>query len=101
MHIERPEVLQTARRRARRAKRTSGRIFVWALGFGLAYYFDTENGSARRQRLREQVRRAAHRIDNVFAGDPGVDDPPPVFSPRPESLPQRPMIRPQPESKTG
>ena len=51
MHINRQELLSSATRRMRRARRTTGRILVSALGFGVAYYFDTENGEVRRQRL--------------------------------------------------
>jgi hypothetical protein len=48
-------------------------------GFGLAYYFDSENGGARREHLRRSLRRAAVTIDSLWA--PEVGDQPPVFTP--------------------
>jgi hypothetical protein len=101
MKFERPDVLQAAARQARRAKRTSGRVVLTALGFGLAYYFDTANGPARRRQLREHVRTAVRKIDRAFTSDPVVDDVPAVFSPLLQSTPERPTIRPRPQSKTG
>ncbi len=79
MHINRQELISSANRRARRARRTTGRILVSALGFGVAYYFDTENGERRRTRLYEMLQRAARSIDSVSAPEAG--DPPPTFSP--------------------
>lgn len=101
MDIERRELVKAASRRARRAKRTSGRIFASAIGFGLAYYLDTQNGASRRLQLRNQLRRAARRIDALFAPDPAVDDIPPVFYPLLRSQPQGPVIRSQPQARTG
>src|SRR5271157_1959286 len=79
MHMKRQELLRSANRRARRARRTMGRIVVFALGFGVAYYFDTENGGARRTRLRELLQRTARNLDSVSSSE--VGDPPPVFNP--------------------
>jgi hypothetical protein len=79
MHINRQELISSAIRRGRRARRTTGRILVSALGFGVAYYFDTENGERRRKRLYEALQHAARSIDSVWAPEAG--DPPPVFTP--------------------
>ncbi|MFZ0251780.1 MAG: hypothetical protein WAL61_17685 [Acidimicrobiales bacterium] len=59
-----------------------------ALGFGLAYYFDSQNGAARRQRLHQTARRTWQQINGALA--PDVADPP-VFSP---ILPDQPGSRP-------
>jgi hypothetical protein len=79
MHINRQELISSAARRARRARRTSGRILVSALGFGVAYYFDTENGCGRRRRLYGALQGGSRRIGSVLA--PGAGDPPPLFTP--------------------
>ncbi len=79
MHIERHELMRSASRRARRARRTTGRILVSALGFGMAYYFDTENGTARRKQLQQWLQRAVRNVDSVLTSE--VGDPPPVFHP--------------------
>ncbi len=79
MQINRQELLSSARRRVRRGKKTTGRIVVSALGFGAAYYFDTENGGVRRKRLRQTLQRAMHNIESVVSPDAG--DPPAVFPP--------------------
>ncbi len=79
MHTTRQELFSSASRRARRARRTSGRILVSALGFGMAYYFDTENGAARRTQLRHWLQQTARTVDSVLTSE--VGDPPPVFSP--------------------
>ncbi len=79
MHINRQELISSANRRARRARKTSGRILVSALGFGVAYYFDTENGDRRRKRLYGALQHAARSIDSVLAPEAG--DPPPMFTP--------------------
>ena len=78
MHMNRQELLSSANRRARRARRTTGRILVSALGFGVAYYFDPENGGARRKQLQQSLRRATGHFDSVSSE---VGDPPPVFDP--------------------
>jgi hypothetical protein len=101
MNIERRDVFQAASRGARKAKRASGRLLMSALGFGLAYYFDSANGHARRQRLRGQLRAAARRIDGMFTADPALEDAPPAFYPLPPSPPKHPTILPKPQSKTG
>jgi hypothetical protein len=88
MQMHRQELLSSANRRIRRGRKTTGRIVVSALGFGLAYYFDTENGAARRKRLQQFVQRTARNIESGLA--PEVGEPPAVFPPvlrthRPES----------------
>jgi hypothetical protein len=80
MHINRQELIGSANRRARRARRTTGRIVVSALGFGVAYYFDTENGDQRRKRLFEAITRTAQGIDSALATDE-AGSPPRVFTP--------------------
>jgi hypothetical protein len=72
-----------------------------AFGFGLAYYFDTQRGAARRQRLREQLRGAARKVDGVFAPAPAVDDLPAVFHPLLRGLPKQGAVPPRPPAKTG
>lgn len=79
MHSNRQELLSSANRRMRRARRSIGRMVVSALGFGVAYYFDTENGALRRKRLHQLLQRTARSIDSVLAPEAG--DPPPTFSP--------------------
>lgn len=76
MQINRQELLSSARRRVRRGRKTTGRIVVSALGFGAAYYFDTENGGVRRKRLHHMLQRTMHTIEPVLSPDA---DPPPVF----------------------
>ena len=64
----------------RRGKKTTGRIVVSALGFGVAYYFDTENGARRRKRLHQTVQRAARDISaRCWRPKPGTRQP--VFHP--------------------
>jgi hypothetical protein len=77
--MKRQELLRSANRRVLRARRATGRIVVSALGFGVAYYFDTENGAVRRKRLHEMVQRTVRNIEAVRASD--VGDAPPVFHP--------------------
>lgn len=79
MHMNRQELFSSANRRMRRARKRSGRLLVSALGFGAAYYFDTENGAARRQQLQRWMGRTVHRSDSVVGSETG--DPPPVFHP--------------------
>src|SRR5947209_2609569 len=79
MHVIRQGPLSSASRRMRRARRTSGRILVSVLGFGMAYYFDTDNGAARRTQLRHSLRRTARRLGSVLGSE--VGDPPPSFYP--------------------
>ena len=79
MHINRQELLSSASRRTRRARRTTGRILVSALGFGLAYYLDTENGDQRRKRFGQKARNVAHQLESVWA--PEVGGPPQTSSP--------------------
>ena len=71
MHVKRQELLSSANRRVRRARRTTGRIVVSALGFGLAYYFDAETGAARRSALWRWLRRAAHDVDSALKSQGG------------------------------
>ena len=67
--------------RARRTRRTTGRILFSAAGFGLAYLFDAENGAARRARLRRSLHHATSTRYSVLAPVTGVHDAPPVFGP--------------------
>ena len=101
MNIEPVEVSQAVARWAQKEKRTSGRVVLFALGFGVAYYFDTTNGPARRRHLHEQLRAAVRKIDGVFSPDPLVADVPPAFSPLLQSVPKRSTISRQSQSKTG
>jgi len=90
MHINRQELISSASRRGRRARRTTGRILVSALGFGVAYYFDPENGALRRKRLHQLLQRVAQRVDAALApeaGDPPPDVPSIRRALRPESEP--------------
>jgi hypothetical protein len=75
----RQDLIGSAIQHARRARKTTGRIVVSALGFGLAYYLDAENGVERRQHLRGFLRRGAATVDAVFAPEAG--DPPAEFRP--------------------
>lgn len=79
MQTHRQELLRSASRRVRRGRRATGRIVVSALGFGLAYYFDTENGELRRKHLQQTVQRAVRALSDAMAPDGG--DAPPVFNP--------------------
>jgi hypothetical protein len=79
MQMNRQELVRSASRRMRRGKRTTGRIVVSALGFGVAYYFDRENGGLRRKRLRQMVEQTIGNVDAVRATEMG--DAPPVFHP--------------------
>ena len=88
MHTNRQELISSANRRMRRARRTSARFLASALGFGVAYYFDTENGATRRKQLRGWMSRTAHRLDSVF--DSAAGDPPPVFYPALRGMPNDP-----------
>ena len=87
MHTNRQGLISSANRRVRRARRTSGRLLASALGFGVAYYFDTENGEARRKTLRQRLGRTARRLDSAFDSEAG--DPPPVFYPAMSGVPDR------------
>jgi hypothetical protein len=78
MHINRQELMSSANRRARRARRTTGRILVSTLGFGLAYYFDTENGERRRAHLYGALAHAVRSIDSKLAPEAG--EPPRVLT---------------------
>lgn len=96
MQTHRQELVSSASRRIRRGRKTTGRIVVSALGFSVAYYFDTENGAVRRKRLHDLLRRTVHNIESGLA--PEVGDPPPVFPPvlrthRPEEPGQGPSPR--------
>ncbi len=79
MHDNQQEMLRSANRRIRRVRRSTGRLVAAALGFAVAYYFDTENGALRRKRLHQLFERGAQRIDAVLAPEAG--DPPSVLSP--------------------
>lgn len=75
----RQELVRSARRRMQRGRKTTGRIVASALGFGVAYYFDAENGGLRRKRLVSAARAALRDVSILLA--PDVDDPPVVFHP--------------------
>jgi hypothetical protein len=70
MRMNRQEVLHSASRRVRRGRRATGRLAVSALGFGVAYYFDTENGGLRRKRLQGTVHRV---MENIAAAELSED----------------------------
>jgi len=55
MRTNRQELVRAARRRVHRGRMTTGRIVASALGFGVAYYFDAENGGLRRKRLHRRA----------------------------------------------
>jgi hypothetical protein len=74
---------ESARGRAHRARKSTGRLVISGLGFSVAYFFDPDHGSARRKQAMEvvnHVRRArAHAKDrrgqpsaqvNADLGDP-------------------------------
>jgi hypothetical protein len=79
MQTNRQELARAARRRMQRGRKTTGRIVVSALGFGVAYYFDAENGGLRRERLHRTVHSAARSIGARLA--PDIPDAPVVFHP--------------------
>jgi len=56
-----------------------GRFVASALGFGMAYYFDSENGARRRKELHRTVHRVIRYANAGMA--PDAVDPPPVFHP--------------------
>jgi len=95
MQIERQELLRSASRRARRVRRTTGRILFSALGFGMAYYFDKENGVARRKQLQQWLQQAVRSVDSVLTSE--VGDPPPVFNPMMRGLRAMEATPPKPE----
>jgi hypothetical protein len=79
MQTNRQELVRSARRRVQRGRKTTGRIVASALGFGMAYYFDAENGGERRKRLHHLMQHAARDVSARLA--PDVGDPPVVFHP--------------------
>ena len=84
MQINRQKLLRSASRRVRRGRRATGRIVVSALGFGVAYYFDTENGGLRRKRLHETLHRVVADISSARTSkDGGL---PPVSHPAPHAF---------------
>ena len=90
MHDSGQEILSSANRRIRRVRRSTGRLVACALGFGVAYYFDPENGALRRKRLHRLLQRVAQRVDAALApeaGDPPPDLPAIRRALRPESEP--------------
>ena len=78
MQMNRQELLRSASRRIQRGRKATGRIVASALGFGLAYYFDSQNGAVRRKRLHLAARRTFQQINGALA--PEAADPP-VFTP--------------------
>jgi hypothetical protein len=79
MQANRQELLRSARRRIRRGRKTTGRIVASALGFGMAYYFDSENGAPRRKQLHQTVDRVIRNMNGAAVSD--VGEAPPVFHP--------------------
>ncbi len=79
MQTNRQQLLRAASGRLRRGKKTTGRIVVSTLGFAMAYYFDTENGGLRRQRLQQTAQGLLRTLHDGPA--PNAGDPPPVFHP--------------------
>jgi hypothetical protein len=77
MQTHRQELWRSAIRRTRRGRKTTGRIVVSALGFGTAYYLDTDNGAVRRKKLLELVQRGLRQLKAELA--PHVAEPPAVF----------------------
>ena len=69
MQVSRQEVVRSAGGRIRRGRKTVGRLVVSALGFGVAYYFDTENGSLRRKRLHHAVQQTVLDVRAARAAD--------------------------------
>jgi hypothetical protein len=79
MQTNRQELARAARRRLQRGRKTTGRIVASAVGFGVAYYFDAENGGLRRKRLHRTVDETARSISVRMV--PHVGEPPVVFHP--------------------
>jgi hypothetical protein len=79
MQTNRHELVRAARRRVHRGRMTTGRIVASAVGFGVAYYFDAENGGHRRKRLHRTVEQAARSVGARLV--PHVDESPVVFDP--------------------
>ena len=79
MQTNRQELVRAARRRVQRGRKTTGRIVASALGFGVAYYFDAENGGLRRKRLQRTMEHAARSVGARLV--PHVGEPPVVFDP--------------------
>jgi hypothetical protein len=79
MQVNRQKLVRSASRRVRRGRRATGRIVVSALGFGVAYYFDTENGGLRRKRLHETLHRVVADISSARTSEDGGASP--VFQP--------------------
>jgi hypothetical protein len=46
MHEHRQELLRSATRRIQRGRKTTGRIVASALGFSVAYYFDSQRADS-------------------------------------------------------
>jgi hypothetical protein len=90
MQVNRQELLSSASRRIRRGRKTTGRIVVSALGFAVAYYFDSENGAPRRKQLHQTLHQVIRNVNGAMA--PDAVDPPPVFHPvlRAPNGPRRP-----------
>ena len=79
MRTNRHELVRAARRRVHRGRMTTGRIVASALGFGVEYYFDAENGGLRRKRLHRTAEQAARSGGAQLV--PHVGELPVVFDP--------------------
>jgi hypothetical protein len=79
MQTNRQEIVRAARRRVHRGRMTTGRIVASAVGFGVAYYFDAENGGLRRKRLHRTMDHAARSVGARLV--PHAGEPPVVFDP--------------------
>jgi hypothetical protein len=71
LQVNRQELVRSASGRVRRGRRAAGRVVVSALGFGVAYYFDTENGGLRRKRLHETLHRVVADIKSARTSEDG------------------------------
>jgi hypothetical protein len=73
MHKHRQELLRSATRRIQRGRKTTGRIVASALGFSVAYYFDSQRGGLRRKRLQHSMRGFFGQSNDALA--PDIADP--------------------------
>jgi hypothetical protein len=55
MALDPKGAFEAGRVHAHRARKSAGRLAISGLGFSVAYFFDPDHGSARRQQAREMV----------------------------------------------